>query len=328
MSLRVVGWQVSSPRHTYVARINRVIDHIDGHLADPLDLATLAGVAHFSAWHFHRVFQAMTGETLADCVRRRRLEVAAARLLGLPPEPVLAIALDVGFGSAPVFTRAFSAHFGATPTDWRRGAFRGWAEHHRVELSKIHQADRKSQQAVMAAFRHDERSWPQGHVPQPGDSDMKVELKTLPAVRVAYMRHVGPYGDSNITRLWQRFAAWCGEQGLMQPRRTMYGVSHDNPDVTPPARCRYDACIEVDEGFRPAGEIGVQTLPGGRYACCEFIGPPTEIHTAWMRLCEWLPDSGWQAADGAPLEVYGPDFVMDEKTGAFSCMLCMPVRPL
>ena len=100
MALRAVEWLVSSPRHAYVARINRVIDHIDGHLADPLDLATLAGVAHFSAWHFHRVFQAMTGETLADCVRRRRLEVAAARLLGLPPEPVLAIALDVGFGSA------------------------------------------------------------------------------------------------------------------------------------------------------------------------------------------------------------------------------------
>ena len=74
----------------------------------------------------------------------------------------------------------------------------------------------------------------------------------------------------------------------MEPRRTMYGVSHDNPDVTPPARCRYDACIEVDEGFRPEGEIGVQTLGGGRYACAEFAGPSTEIHTAWMKLCDWL----------------------------------------
>ncbi|OUM01280.1 AraC family transcriptional regulator [Variovorax sp. JS1663] len=319
---------MTGPRQTYVARINRVIDHIDAHLGDPLDLATLAGVAHFSAWHFHRVFQAMTGETLADRVRRRRLEVAAARLLGLPPEPVLAIALDVGFGSAPVFTRAFSAHFGSTPTQWRRGAFRGWAERHRVALSKIHQADSKSHQAVLAAFRQDERSWPRGHVPYPGDSDMKVELKTVPPVRVAYMRHVGPYGESNIPRLWQRFAAWCGEQGLMAPRRTMYGLSHDNPDVTPPEKCRYDACVEVDEGFRPGGEIGVQTIAGGRHACCEFSGPPAEIHQAWMRLCEWLPDSGWQAADGPPLEIYGRDFVMDEATGAFSCTLCMPVRPL
>ncbi|CAN7213122.1 MULTISPECIES: AraC family transcriptional regulator [unclassified Variovorax] len=319
---------MTSPRHTYVARINRVIDHIDAHLADPLDLATLAGVAHFSSWHFHRVFQAMAGETLADCVRRRRLEVAAARLLGLPPEPVLAIALDVGFGSAAVFTRAFNAHFGVTPTDWRRGAYRSWAERHRIELGKIHQADRKAHQAVAEAFRHDERSWPKGPVSRSGDSEMKIELKTLPEVRVAYMRHVGPYGDSGITRTWQRFAAWCGEHGLMEPRRTMYGVSHDNPDVTPPAKCRYDACVEVGEGFRPEGEIGVQTVGGGRYACTEFTGPSTEIHTAWMNLCDWLPDSGYQPADGAPIEIYGRDFEMDEKTGAFNCTLCMPVRPL
>ena len=108
----------------------------------------------------------------------------------------------------------------------------------------------------------------------------------------------------------------------------MYSVSHDNPDVTPPSRCRYDACIEVDDAFSPTGDIGVQTLAGGRFACCEFHGLPNEIHAAWMRLCDWLPDSGWQAADGAPLEVYGGDFVMDEKTGAFNCTLCMPVRPL
>jgi AraC family transcriptional regulator len=319
---------MSDPRRTYIARINRVIDHIDAHLGDALDLATLAGVAHFSTWHFHRVFLAITGETLADRVRRRRLEVAAGRLLGMPPEPVLAIALDVGFGSAPAFTRAFSAHFGVTPTGWRRGGFRGWAERHRLELRKIHQADRKSNQAVMEAFRQDERSWPRGHVPHPGDIEMKVELKTLEPARVAYMRHVGPYGDSGITRLWQRFAARCGELGLMTPRRTMYGISHDNPDVTPPAQCRYDACVEVGEGFRPAGEIGVQTVPGGRYACGAFTGTPTEIHGAWMRLCEWLPDSGWQAADGPPLEIYGPDFVLDEKTVAFNCSLCIPVRPL
>ncbi|CAN7346811.1 AraC family transcriptional regulator [Variovorax sp. LjRoot84] len=319
---------MTSPRRTYVARINRVIDHIDAHLADPLDLATLAGVAHFSSWHFHRVFQAMAGETLADCVRRRRLEVAAARLLGLPPEPVLAIALDVGFGSAAVFTRAFNAHFGVTPTDWRRGAYRSWAERHRIELGKIHQADRKAHQAVAEAFRQDERSWPKGPVPRSGDSEMKIELKTLPEVRVAYMRQVGPYGDSGITRTWQRFAAWCGEHGLMEPRRTMYGVSHDNPDVTPPAKCRYDACIEVGEGFRLEGEIGVQTVGGGRYACTEFTGPSTEIHTAWMNLCDWLPGSGYQPADGAPIEIYGRDFEMDEKTGAFNCTLCMPVRPL
>src|SRR6478609_8729686 len=173
---------MSSPRHAYIARINRVTDHIDSHLAEPLDLARLADVANFSAWHFHRVFQAMTGETLADRVRRRRLEVTAARLLFVPPEPVLAIALDVGFGSAAVFTRSFSAHFGVTPTAWRRGAFRAWAESRRIQLGKIHHADRNRHQAVAEAFLHDEGSWPKGHVlltSNPGNEQMKVQLKTI-----------------------------------------------------------------------------------------------------------------------------------------------------
>ncbi|MBO9646895.1 MAG: AraC family transcriptional regulator [Variovorax sp.] len=313
-------------RHTYVARINRVIDHIDGHLADPLDLASLAQVAHFSSWHFHRVFQSMTGETLADRVRRRRLEVAAGRLLFLPPEPVLVIAMDVGFGSAPVFTRTFRSHFGVTPTEWRRGAFQDWAAARRVQLSKIHQADSKRYQVVIEAFRDDELSWPKGRVS--GDETMKVQIKTLAPVRVAYMRHVGPYGSAGIAQLWQRFAAWCGEHGLMEPRRVMYGMSHDNPDVTPPEKCRYDACIQVGDDFSPQGEVGVQTLRGGRFACARFAGTSADIHGVWVQLCDWLPDSGHQADDAPPVEVYGKDFAMDEKSGAFNCELCMPIRVL
>ena len=77
-------------RSWYIASINRVVDYIDAHLAESLDLETLADVAHFSPWHFHRLFQAFTGETLADRVRRRRLETAAARLLESPPQSALA----------------------------------------------------------------------------------------------------------------------------------------------------------------------------------------------------------------------------------------------
>ena len=319
---------MDDPRRAYVARINRVTDHIDRHLAEPRDLATLASVAHFSAWHFHRVFQSMTGETLADRVRRRRLEVAAARLLIVPPETVQAIAFDVGFGSAAVFTRAFSAHFTVTPTAWRRGAFRAWAEGRRMQLRKIHQADRMSLQAVIDALAPDANSWPRAPMPCNSAAPMKVEIKVLAPARVAFMRHVGPYGSSGIAQLWQRFANRCGGQEFMPPRRPMYGISQDNADVTPPALCRYDACIAVDADFRPAGEVGVQTLRGGRFACVPFSGTSGEIHGAWVRLCDWLPDSGYQADEAPPVEVYGTDFAIDAQTGAFECVLCMPVRPL
>ena len=75
-----------------------VLEHIDRHLDESLELATLADVAHFSSFHFHRLFSAWMGETLGDYLRRRRLEVAALRLVAQPRVPVLNVALSVGFG--------------------------------------------------------------------------------------------------------------------------------------------------------------------------------------------------------------------------------------
>jgi AraC family transcriptional regulator len=316
-------------RSSYIARINRVLDHIETHLAEPLDLEVLASVANFSAWHFHRVFRAMTGDTLAGWVRRRRLEVAASRLISSPSQSSSVIGLDVGFASAEVFTRAFRAHFKVTPTAWRHGAHRDWAAVHQYRLSKIHQEQSKLHQAVAQAFRQDSDLWPSGQVLPTGGAPMEVDIRNLPEKRVAYMRSVGPYGGTGIPRTWQRFAAWCEANGLMTPRRTMYGICQDDPEITPPEKCRYDAAVEVNESFTPQGEIGVETVAGGRYACAKFAGTTEEIHAAWMRfMSEWMPDSGYQVADGLAIELYGTDFVMDEKTGAFNCQLCMPVKPL
>ena len=158
---------------------------------------------------------------------------------------------------------------------------------------------------------------------------MQVEIKTVPAMRLAYMRHSGPYGDPGITRTWDRFGAWCGSQGLVQPRRKMYGISQDDPSITAADKCRYDCCVEVDKSFQPKGEVGVQNFAGGRYACGPFTGTGATIHDAWTYMYgQWLLQSGYQADDKPGLEIYAEDFSVDAKTGAFSCLLCVPVRPL
>ncbi|WP_411878419.1 GyrI-like domain-containing protein [Polaromonas sp. YR568] len=100
--------------------------------------------------------------------------------------------------------------------------------------------------------------------------------------------------------------------------------------MTPADKLRYDACIEVDEAFKPQGETGVQNFGGGRYACGRFTGKPgNEVHEAWTHMfAEWLPQSGYQPDNKPALELYEEDFVMDPKTGNFSCWLCVPVKTL
>jgi AraC family transcriptional regulator len=98
-----------------------------------------------------------------------------------------------------------------------------------------------------------------------------VELIAIPETRVAYMRHVGPYGSPDITEMWRRLEAWSATQGLMSSQRRRFGIAQDNLNITPTTRTRYDDGIEIDETFQPVGEIGVQTIRG-RHACTRFRG--------------------------------------------------------
>lgn len=108
-------------RHDYQARVVRVLRHIQEHLDGALDLQELARVACFSSFHFHRVFAAMTGETIADHVRRLRLERAAMQLRS-SPRPVIQVALDAGYQAHEAFTRAFKAAFGVSPAQFRHAS--------------------------------------------------------------------------------------------------------------------------------------------------------------------------------------------------------------
>lgn len=162
---------------------------------------------------------------------------------------------------------------------------------------------------------------------------MSPEIKTFPPVRLAYMRYTGPYGHPDIAMHWQRFGQWCEAQGLMKPRRKMFGISLDNPMVTPPNECRYDLGVEVDASFKvtdaATSGVAIQQFEGGRYACQSFNGTAAQIGMAWMAMFgQALPMSGLQREDKPSMEVYLEDFEMDPNTFAFGCLLCVPVKAL
>jgi AraC family transcriptional regulator len=289
-----------------------VLAYIDAHLEEPLGLETLAEVAHFSPFHFHRLFTAWCGETLGDYLRRRRLEIGALRLATQPQLGVLDVALAVGFGSGEAFARAFRQRFGLTPSAWR-------ATH---QDSKPGQADRKIDQAGAAIS--DEHGFPATPVPE---EPMNVTLVDRPPVEVVYRRYTGPYGPE-VGRFWfEQVAPWMTANGLMG--RPRYGVSHDDPDITDRDKCRYDACVEVAPDVIVGGQPMRTALAGGRYACTRFEGTVETINDAWRRLLRgWLPGSGLQLDTRPFLEHYPLGSTYDPATGVFDCELCIPVSPL
>ena len=304
-------------RSEYEHRIHKVMEHIDRHIDEPLDLPGLAAVAHFSPFHFHRLFAAWTGETLGDYLRRRRVEVAAMRLASQPRLPVLHAALSVGFGSAEAFSRAFKVRFGASPSAWR------------VQWTRSRGANSNPGQVLsnpgQIASRHnadDDAS--RSFTPEPR---MNVKLIDRTSVDVAYLRHIGPYGEA-VTRFWQRTVyPWLAANDLLDAPR--YGNSHDDPSITDPTQCRYDACVEVPADAALGGRFQRTTLPGGRYAVLPFEGTVAEVGDAWDRLLrDWLASSGLQLDARPCFEHYPRGSKFDPPTGVFDCEICIAVAPL
>ena len=269
----------------YKRRMLRVLVHIQQHLDEPLPLDELAGVACFSPYHFHRLFKGMVGEPVQEYVRRLRLERAAQRLK-LSRASVLDIALDAGYESHEAFSRSFRTAFGLPPSQFRlaRGAELA------LVPSGIHYHEPFSKR-----FRTLSRG-----------GNMNVEIKTLKPMRVAFMRHTGPY--SEVGKVWELFLTVMGKDGYLGGNPMMLGICHDDPEVTPKERIRYDACLAVDEDFAPSGEIGVQTVAGGEYAVTTHTGPYNQLGKTYAEfLGQWLPRSGRELCNAPCFEVYVND---------------------
>ena len=104
----------------YRKRVCRAMNYISRNLDRDLSLEEIAAVAAFSRFHFHRIFKAMVGETVAGFTRRLRIEMAANRLLSNPLEDVTTIAMECGFSSSQNFAKAFRQRFNTTPTRFRK----------------------------------------------------------------------------------------------------------------------------------------------------------------------------------------------------------------
>jgi len=263
----------------YRARIVRTLVYIQQHLDDDLELEQVAAVAAFSSFHFHRIFRGLVGETVREHVRRLRLE-RAARDLKQSGQPVIEIALAAGFETHESFTRAFGDMFRVSPS-----AFRA--------------AHQPAPESDSGTHLDDVSGY---HPPAYGDIP-PVEVKELPPMRVLFLRHVGPYNEVGAT--WARLMTWAGMHGLLGPNMMLIGIVHDDPDVTPPDKVRYDAAVVVTRPVQPEGEFGIMEFPAGSYAVAAHKGPYEELGKIYQRIYGgWLPASGYRLRDVPAFEQY------------------------
>lgn len=293
----------ASPRDEYLSRIHRVQDHVERHLAEELRLEELARVACFSPFHFHRIYAAVTGETLREFVARLRLERAASALLRQPERSVTEVALDAGFGGSAAFARAFRAAFGVTASAFRKNG---------KPLRKPGEEAGEGQGYGPAVGAPDGpaagRRETTVNANQTRKAADEVRVVDLPALTVAYVRHVGPYAGKPevFERMFGRLSQWAGPRGLIGEGSRWLAVYHDDPDITPPEKLRLSCCISVPPGTTGERDVSVMEVPAGRCAVGRFtIRGPADYAAAWNWLMgEWLPASGYQPDDRPCYEEY------------------------
>jgi AraC family transcriptional regulator len=190
----------------YKERILGVLVFIQKNLDEELPLERYARVAHFSPYHFHRIFRGMVGESLQEHIRRLRLERAATRLKRTD-RSVLEIALEAGYETHEAFTRAFRSFSGVSPSGFRRVR----ATHASPLPANVHYQEDGS----LTEFRLS------------GDNGMEVRIERLEPLHVAFVRHVGPYDQ--VGEAWEKLCMRLGMEGRLDGQVKFIGVCCDDP---------------------------------------------------------------------------------------------------
>jgi AraC family transcriptional regulator len=302
----------------YLQRVNRAIDYVVRHLAEPLSLQDVAAAACFSAFHFHRVFKTLVGETLNQFIKRLRLERALYLMSHAPKRSLTSVALDCGFSSSIDFTRNFRQHYGVAPSqfdlqqfrDRNREAFeRTFSSHHSQLTQSVVDEDRSSRITAL----------PMGQNPD----GFTVRLRDLPARTVAYIRVFDPYREGAAQAAIERLLTWAIKHGVADAQ--WLGYMWDEPEIVALANCRYDVAVVVDQVV-PSGEIGRFDFPPMRVAEVAVSGDlALEARAIDWLYQTWLPQSNYLPDDQPAFEAWiGRPFA--HGTAHFEIAVQLPIK--
>ncbi len=262
----------------YASRIERVHDYLEAHLDRDVDLEQLAGVACFSPFHFHRIYHALQGETVAESVRRLRLHRAALDLID-GSLPVARIATRAGYGSQAAFTRAFRSAYGAPPAAYRAsaaiafqgpvtirntGAIAAIAKPHVGDYAAIGGAfERLNTTAIgrgwvgpatryFGVYYDDPSAVPEsalrsdacltGPADFTGDADLRP--LTVAGGRYAVLLHVGPYAELHRAYAWL-YREWLPASGEEPADGPCVEEYLNNPRIVPPSELRTEIWLPL-----------------------------------------------------------------------------------
>lgn len=274
--------QRTETKEDYQERINLTVEYINNHLGEEIDLNTLAEIAGFSPFHFHRIMRAFLGEPVGAFIMRMRVETAA-KLLRYTDIPVQEIAWRVGYEVPSSLSKIFKQFYQVSPNEYRNN------KNHIIMKPVLPKPELKLKAPRI------------------------IELETKKAI---YIRLTGNYMDNDYGGTWTRLWAYVKEQKLFSAGIEHICIYHDDPQVTESDRLRTDICLVLKNPAVPKGEIGIKEINGGKYAVFLYQGSYSYLNAVYDRIySQWLPTSGYKLETSDCFEKYlnHPDRTEPEK---------------
>jgi len=282
--------------------LNRLIDEIERCLGDSLDIEAFAASMGTTSYHARRMFSSLAGMPISEYVRRRRMTVAAADVIG--DEDLLTIAVRYGYGSVEAFGRAFRSVHGVSHGDVRRdgGPLRT--------------------QPVLR-FR----------LTVEGSIRMDARIITRPAFRLAghaarvplIHEGVNPHIQQHIASLPAEEHQRLKELGTAEPRGLLQVSADVDPDYREGSQLTYLHGVAVDEGTPIPNDLDEIEVEAGEWVVFRTSGAhPAALQEAYAAsAAEWFPSNPWRLRPGPSI------VAILERSDDFSratCELWFPVE--
>ena len=241
------------------------IEFIEAHLYEKISVHEVAAASFYSTYHFSRIFKALVGDTPKEYIRKRRLTVAAKRLLS-EDIGILQLALDCQFDSQEAFTRAFKDLFNITPAQYRK----------QNDPFRLLYKDQFSPH--MLHFLQNELS-------------MEPEIITRPEVKLVGISQQYDNADLSLPKLWSAFRPYR-DQIENRVNDQSFGIYECYQEVDEEVQFTYLCCAQVDNFDHVPEGMVTRGLPEQLYAKFIHRGSITQLDKTLKYIWgSWLPKS-------------------------------------
>ena len=266
----------------WITGIQKSLDYIEAHLTDAISYEAAARESASSAFHFQRMFSMLTGYTLGEYIRMRRLSLAADELHGTD-DKVIDIALKYGYDTPESFSRAFTRFHGITPTQARRGC--NIKSFSALSVKLILEGGNLMDYRIekRGAFKVLEKV-------ESVSVDDEISKNTIPDFWTRSLK------DGTMRELCKH----------VNENKQLYGICYDNTSKDA-KEFEYAIAADYDGGEIPDG-FRVSEIPENTWAVFYAVGAmPDAIQNMWHRIfAEYFPASEYKPKGEIDIEVY-PD---------------------